>query len=66
MFKLRAVLTHCQPFLLKRQREKKGDQSRFKCRKWSIIMQFAVVRMSMCCVFATVVLLLLFFCVATQ
>jgi len=29
------------PAVLKRQREKRGDQSRFKCRKWSIIMQFA-------------------------
>eukprot|EP01046_Picozoa_sp_COSAG06_P028134 COSAG06_NODE_2518_length_6729_cov_819.078733_2_plen_237_part_00 len=32
MFKFQAVLTHCQPFL-SRSVEKRGDQSRFKCRK---------------------------------
>jgi hypothetical protein len=41
MFKFRAVLARTQPFL-SRSVEKRGDQSRFKCRKWSIIMQFAV------------------------
>ena len=39
-FKFQAVLARTQPFL-SRNAEKRGDQSRFKCRKWSIIMQFA-------------------------
>jgi hypothetical protein len=42
MFKFQAVLARTQPFL-SRSVEKRGDQSRFKCRKWSSIMQFAVV-----------------------
>jgi hypothetical protein len=41
MFKFQAVLARTQP-LLSRSVEKQGDQSRFKYRKWSIIMQFAV------------------------
>jgi len=40
-FKFQAVLARTQPFL-SRSEEKRGDQSRFKCRKLSIIMQFAV------------------------
>jgi hypothetical protein len=37
MFKFQAVFARTQPFL-SRSVEKRGDQSRFKCRKWPIIM----------------------------
>eukprot|EP01046_Picozoa_sp_COSAG06_P050155 COSAG06_NODE_7877_length_2345_cov_9.581923_3_plen_133_part_00 len=40
-FKFQAVLARTQPFL-SHSVEKRGDQSRFKCRKWSITLQFAV------------------------